>query len=50
MFHHHGRSKKAAGAWHDEGYGYVPKAGDGVVVLGDNHIVISDGKRRIYWR
>lgn len=33
----------AAGAWHDEGDGYVPKAGDGVVVLGDNHIVISDG-------
>ena len=35
---------KAAGAWHDAGDGYVPKAGDGVVVLGDNHIVISDGK------
>lgn len=35
---------RAAGAWHDEGDGYVPKAGDGVVVLGDNHIVISDGK------
>lgn len=34
---------RAAGAWHDEGDGYVPKAGDGVVVLGDNHIVISDG-------
>lgn len=34
---------RAAGAWHDEGNGYVPKAGDGVVVLGDNHIVISDG-------
>ena len=32
-----------AGAWHDEGDGYTPKAGDGVVVLGDNHIVISDG-------
>ena len=31
------------GAWHDEGDGYTPKAGDGVVVLGDNHIVISDG-------
>lgn len=37
-------SAKAAGAWHDAGDGYVPKAGDGVVVLGDNHIVISDGK------
>lgn len=36
-------SAKAAGAWHDAGDGYVPKAGDGVVVLGDNHIVISDG-------
>ena len=36
-------SARAAGAWHDEGDGYVPKAGDGVVVLGDNHIVISDG-------
>lgn len=34
---------RSAGAWHDEGDGYVPKAGDGVVVLGDNHIVISDG-------
>ena len=34
---------RAAGAWHDEGDGYTPKAGDGVVVLGDNHIVISDG-------
>lgn len=34
---------RAAGAWHDEGDGYVHKAGDGVVVLGDNHIVISDG-------
>lgn len=34
---------KAAGAWHDAGDGYTPKAGDGVVVLGDNHIVISDG-------
>lgn len=34
---------RAAGAWHDAGDGYVPKAGDGVVVLGDNHIVISDG-------
>ena len=34
---------RATGAWHDEGDGYVPKSGDGVVVLGDNHIVISDG-------
>ena len=34
---------RAAGAWHDAGDGYIPKAGDGVVVLGDNHIVISDG-------
>lgn len=33
----------AVGAWHPEGDGYVPKAGDGVVVLGDEHIVISDG-------
>lgn len=33
----------AVGAWHPEGDGYIPKAGDGVVVLGDNHIVISDG-------
>ena len=32
-----------AGAWHPEGDGYIPKAGDGVVVLGDNHIVIDDG-------
>ena len=32
-----------AGAWHPEGDGYTPKAGDGVVVLGDNHIVIADG-------
>lgn len=35
---------RAAGAWHDAGDGYTPKAGDGVVVLGDSHIVISDGK------
>lgn len=34
---------RAAGAWHDADDGYTPKAGDGVVVLGDNHIVISDG-------
>ena len=34
---------RAAGAWHDAGDGYIPKAGDGVVVLGDNHIVIRDG-------
>ncbi len=34
---------RSAGAWHDAGDGYTPKAGDGVVVLGDNHIVISDG-------
>ena len=34
---------RAAGAWHDAGDGYMPKSGDGVVVLGDNHIVISDG-------
>lgn len=33
----------AAGAWHPAGDGYVPKTGDGVVVLGDNHIVIADG-------
>lgn len=33
----------AAGAWHSAGDGYTPQAGDGVVVLGDNHIVISDG-------
>ena len=33
----------AAGAWHPAGDGYTPSAGDGVVVLGDNHIVISDG-------
>lgn len=34
---------KEEGAWHDVGDGYIPKAGDGIVVLGDNHIVISDG-------
>ena len=34
---------REAGAWHDAGDGYAPKAGDGVVVLGDNHIVIADG-------
>lgn len=33
----------AAGAWHPAGDGYTPSAGDGVVALGDNHIVISDG-------
>lgn len=33
----------AAGAWHPAGDGYTPQAGDGVVVLGDNHIVIADG-------
>ena len=38
------RDSRAVGAWHDPGDGYVPKAGDGVVVLGDNHVVIADGK------
>lgn len=33
----------AAGAWHPAGDGYTPQVGDGVVVLGDNHIVIADG-------
>lgn len=37
------RDARAVGAWHDTGDGYVPKAGDGVVVLGDNHVVIADG-------
>ena len=37
------RDARAVGAWHDPGDGYVPKAGDGVVVLGDNHVVIADG-------
>nr|DAO30414.1 MAG TPA: tail tape measure [Caudoviricetes sp.] len=37
------RDARAVGAWHDGGDGYVPKAGDGVVVLGDNHVVIADG-------
>lgn len=35
---------RAAGAWHDEGDGYVARAGDAVVVLGDNHVIIADGK------
>ena len=37
------RDARAVGAWHDGGDGYVPKAGDGVVVLGDNHVIIADG-------
>lgn len=37
------RDARAVGAWHDGSDGYVPKAGDGVVVLGDNHVVIADG-------
>ena len=37
------RDARAVGAWHDPGDGYAPKAGDGVVVLGDNHVVIADG-------
>lgn len=37
------RDARAVGAWHALGDGYVPKAGDGVVVLGDNHVVIADG-------
>lgn len=37
------RDSRAVGAWHDPGDGYVPKAGDGVVVLGDNHVAIADG-------
>ena len=37
------RDARAVGAWHDPGDGYVTKAGDGVVVLGDNHVVIADG-------
>ena len=43
------RDARAVGAWHDGGDGYVPKAGDGVVVLGDNHVVIADGNGRVYW-
>ena len=35
---------KAKGAWHSAGDGYVPQAGDAAVVLGDNHIVLSNGK------
>lgn len=32
------------GAWHQAGDGYTPNIGDGVVVLGDEHIVISNGR------
>lgn len=34
---------KAKGAWHDAGDGYTPQAGDAAVVLGNEHIVISNG-------
>jgi hypothetical protein len=32
------------GAWHPAGDGYVPQKGDAAVVLGDNHVVLSDGE------
>ena len=35
---------KEAGAWHPAGDGYIPAKGDGVVVLGNEHIVISNGQ------
>lgn len=35
---------KRKGAWHEAGDGYVPQAGDAAVVLGDDHIVLSNGK------
>lgn len=35
---------KRKGAWHAAGDGYVPQAGDAAVVLGDEHIVVSNGK------
>lgn len=38
------KKAREAGAWHDEGDGYVARAGDAVVVLGDNHVIIADGK------
>lgn len=31
------------GAWHPYGDGYTPQKGDAAVVLGDNHVVMSDG-------
>lgn len=35
---------KARGAWHAAGDGYVPQAGDAAVVLGDEHVVVSNGQ------
>ena len=35
---------KRKGAWHDASDGYVLQAGDAAVVLGNNHIVVSNGK------
>nr|DAY31546.1 MAG TPA: Peptidoglycan endopeptidase [Caudoviricetes sp.] len=35
---------KRKGAWHEAGDGYVPQAGDAAVVLGDDHVVLSNGK------
>lgn len=31
-------------AWHPYGDGYTPQQGDAAVVLGDNHVVMADGK------
>nr|DAM88917.1 MAG TPA: Peptidoglycan endopeptidase [Caudoviricetes sp.] len=35
---------KRKGAWHDASDGYLPQAGDAAVVLGNNHIVVANGK------
>lgn len=39
---------KKKGLWREVGSGYTPKKGDGVVVLGDNHVGMSDGNGGIY--
>lgn len=39
---------KEKGLWRNVDSGYIPKAGDGIIVNGDNHVGISDGKGGIY--
>lgn len=36
--------REAGSAYHTAGSGYIPQAGDAAVVLGDNHIVVSNGQ------
>ena len=39
---------KSSGLWRDANSGYNPKAGDAIVVNGDNHVGLADGNGGIY--